>query len=51
MFTYFSESFIKWKQYLKIFYDSEVGAKHQSAAAFSFSQNYVFYTTHVKSVE
>ena len=33
---------LKWKEYLKILLNSEVLAKHQIAAVFSFSQNYDF---------
>ena len=35
----------------QILLNSEVGAKHQIAAVFSFSENYVFYATHDKSVK
>ena len=38
MFRYFSENLLKWKEYLKMLKNSEVGAKHQIASVFSFSQ-------------
>ena len=51
MCSYFRRDFLKWNEYLKILLNSEVGAKHQIAAVFSFSENYVFYATHDKSVK